>query len=390
MRSCESEDNGFETGCKANLAGGVVADIGIGIVGGGYMGKAHAVAMAAVGTIFNTTLRPRLEMVSAGSAASAERYRAAYGFARAAADWRELVADSRVQAVVIASPQSTHRPIAEAAFKLGKPVFCEKPLGAGLDDSRAMTAAAESSGQVNMVGFNYIRTPASQFARKLIAEGAIGKVTWFRGEHAEDFYADPNLPASWRTSGDANGTMGDLAPHMINAALALIGPIESLIAEVETVHAARSGGAVTNDDQAQMMCRFENGVMGQMHFSRIATGRKMGYAYEVAGTKGAIRFDQEDQNALWLYRMDGPEAERGFAKILAGPAHPDYLPFCQGPGHGTGYQDQIIIEARDFLRAIETGEPVWPTFRDGLEVARIVAAAMKSARTRTWTRVDAV
>jgi predicted dehydrogenase len=354
------------------------------------MGKAHAVAMAAVGTIFNTTLRPRLEMVSAGSAASAERYRAAYGFARAAADWRELVADSRVQAVVIASPQSTHRPIAEAAFKLCKPVFCEKPLGAGLDDSRAMTAAAESSGQVNMVGFNYIRTPASQFARKLIAEGAIGKVTWFRGEHAEDFYADPNLPASWRTSGDANGTMGDLAPHMINAALALIGPIESLIAEVETVHAARSGGAVTNDDQAQMMCRFENGVMGQMHFSRIATGRKMGYAYEVAGTKGAIRFDQEDQNALWLYRMDGPEAERGFAKILAGPAHPDYLPFCQGPGHGTGYQDQIIIEARDFLRAIETGEPVWPTFRDGLEVARIVAAAMKSARTRTWTRVDAV
>ena len=372
------------------LAGLALTEIGIGIVGGGYMGKAHAVAMAAVGAVFDTALRPRLEMVSASSPASAERYRAAYGFARAAADWRELVADARVEAVIVASPQSTHRPIVEAAFALGKPVFCEKPLGAGLDDSRAMTVAAEASGRVNMVGFNYIRTPASHFARKLIAKGEIGDVTWFRGEHTEDFFADPALPASWRTAGDANGTMGDLAPHMINAALALIGPVESLIAEVETVHAERPGGFVTNDDQAQMMCRFENGVMGQMHFSRIATGRKMGYAYEVTGTKGAIRFDQEDQNALWLYRMDGPEAERGFRKILAGPAHPDYRPFCQGPGHGTGYQDQIVIEARDFLRAIEAGQPAWPTFRDGLEVARVVAAAMQSARTKSWTRVDAV
>jgi predicted dehydrogenase len=95
--------------------------------------------------------------------------------------------------------------------------------------------------------------------------------------------------------------------------------------------------------------RFDSGAMGHLYFSRIATGRKMGYAYEIHGTKGAIRFDQEDQNALWLYSMEGPEAVRGFTKILTGPAHPDYLPFCQGPGHGTGYQDQIIIEARDFL-----------------------------------------
>ena len=141
---------------------------------------------------------------------------------------------------------------------------------------------------------------------------------------------------------------------------------------------------MTNDDHAQLMCRFANGVMGHLYFSRVATGRKMGYAYEVTGTKGAIRFDQEDQNALWLYRGEGPEAERGFRKILTGPAHPDYEPFCLGPGHGTGYQDQIIIEARDFLQAIETGEPVWPTFADGLEVMRIIDAAWRSAETRAW------
>ncbi|MDA5094626.1 Gfo/Idh/MocA family oxidoreductase [Aliiroseovarius sp. KMU-50] len=363
-------------------------EIGIGIVGGGYMGKAHAVAMSSVGAVFDTTLRPRLEMVCASSQKSAEAYRSAYGFLRGTHDWQELVNDPKVEAIVIASPQTTHRAIAEAAFALGKPVFCEKPLGASLEESAAMVAAAEASGLPNMVGFNYIRTPASQFARQLIADGVIGDITWFRGEHTEDFYADPDAPATWRTSGDANGTMGDLAPHMINAALALIGPISSVMGEVETVHPSRPGGDVTNDDHAQMMCRFENGSMGHLYFSRIATGRKMGYVYEITGTKGAIRFDQEDQNALWLYKMDDPEEVRGFRKILTGPAHPDYLPFCQGPGHGTGYQDQIIIEARDFLRAIETGEAVWPTFRDGHEVNRVVAAVMASSQDKNWQNIN--
>ncbi|PCJ10658.1 MAG: oxidoreductase [Rhodobacteraceae bacterium] len=338
-----------------------MAEIGIGIVGRGYMGKAHAVAMSAVGAVFNTGLRPRLEMVCASTAKSAQRYRDAYGFRRATDDWMALVKDPKVEAIVTASPQATHRVVAEVAFALGKPVFCEKPLGASLQDSQAMVAAAERSGCINMVGFNYIRTPASQFVRQLIADGEIGQITWFRGEHSEDFYADPKAPASWRTSGMANGTMGNLAPHMINAALALLGPITKVMAEIETVHKTRPGGEVTNDDHAQMMCRFENGAMGQMYFSRIATGRKMGYAYEITGTKGALRFDQEDQNAVWLYRMEGPEAERGFTKILTGPTHPDYEPFCQGPGHGTGYQDQIIIEARNFLAAISTQKPIWPS-----------------------------
>lgn len=371
-----------------------MAHIGIGIVGGGYMGKAHAVAMSAVGAVFDTALRPRLEMVCATSDTRAQGYARAYGFARWTADWRELVADPKVDAVIIASPQDSHRAIAEAAFSLGKPVFCEKPLGADLDDSRAMVAAAEASGAVNMVGFNYIRTPASQFARQLIADGVIGEVTWFRGEHTEDFLADPTLPANWRTQSLASGAMGDLAPHMINAALALIGPIDRVSAEIETVHTIRIGEngqePVLNDDQGQFMCRFANGAMGHLFFSRIATGRKMGYAYEITGTKGAIRFDQEDQNALWLYRAEGDEALRGFTKILTGPAHPDYKPFCLGPGHGTGYQDQIIIEARDFLRAIHSGTSIWPTFRDGMEVNQIITAARASAKAGTWISVSSV
>ncbi|WP_171241483.1 Gfo/Idh/MocA family protein [Ruegeria sp. HKCCA5491] len=362
-------------------------EIGIGIVGGGYMGKAHSVAMSAVGAVFNTVLRPRLEMICASSPESAERYRAAYGFRRSTEDWRTLVNDPAVEAVVIASPQTTHRQIAEAAFALGKPVLSEKPLGSSLEDGQAMVAAAEAAGVTNMVGFNYVRTPATQFARQLIAQGELGDITWFRGEHTEDFYADPEAPATWRTTGMANGTIGDLAPHMVNGAMALVGPIVEIMAEVETVHHERPGGPVTNDDHAQIMCRFANGAMGNIYVSRISTGRKMGYAYEISGTKGAIRFDQEDQNALWLYRREGPEAERGFTKILTGPAHPDYEPFCQGPGHGTGYQDQIIIEAKDFLEAIHTGKAIWPTFRDGHEVNRVLAAALASSEQRQWKQI---
>lgn len=362
--------------------------IGIGIVGGGYMGKAHAVAHASVGAIFNTALRPKLEMVCATNDASAAKYRDAYGFERATSDWQVLVDDPKVDAVVIASPQSTHRAIATAAFAAGKPVFCEKPLGVDVADSRAMVAAADASGQINMSGFNYIRTPASQFVKQMLDAGEIGDVTGFRGEHTEDFLADPAEPANWRTTGQANGCMGDLSPHPINCALRLMGPIDELLAEVETVIPNRPGGSVTNDDHAHILCRFASGILGNIYVSRVATGRKMGYKYEITGTKGAIYFDGEDQNAVHLYKIGGPTSQRGFTKILTGPDHPDYLPFCQGPGHGTGYQDQIIIEAKDFLTAIHTGQNIWPTFKDGMDVNQIVAAAHASSTARAWQSVS--
>ena len=371
--------------------GGYVTEIGIGIVGGGYMGKAHAVAMNAVASVFDTPLRPRLEMICTTTPEGAADKARQFGARRATANWRELVDDPQVEAVVIASPQQTHREIALAAFARGKAVFCEKPLGASIEDGRAMVAAARESGLPNMVGFNYIRTPASQLAREIIAAGEIGAITHFRGEHTEDFCADPLSPATWRTREPANGAMGDLAPHILNATLALAGPIRSLIADIQTVHKTRPSPegpqAVTNDDHAQILCRFESGAIGSIYVSRIATGRKMGYAYEIFGVNGAIRFDQEDQNALWLYKGDAKPDRQGFTKILTGPLHPDYQPFCLGPGHGTGYQDQIIIEARDFLKAIATREPVWPTFADGHAVNLLIEAAWRSHAAGSWTDV---
>ena len=364
-----------------------MAQIGVGIVGGGYMGKAHAVAMAVVGAVFDTPLRPSLEVICTTTETGAANKARQFGFKRSTADWRQLVDDPQVQAIVIASPQETHHDIALAAFANGKHVLCEKPLGLGLVQSQVMVEAAEKSACIHMVGFNYIRTPASQLARQIIARGEIGDITFLRAEHTEDFLADATLPGDWRTQGRSNGNMGDLAPHIINAALALAGPVTSLVSDIATIHKTRGGVAVTNDDQSSILCRFASGAMGQLFVSRIATGRKMGYAYEVYGTRGSIRFDQEDQNALWLYRAEGAEERRGFAKILTGPLHPDYKPFCLGPGHGTGYQDQIIIEARDFLQAIHEGKPRWPSFRDGMLVNQIIEASWRSHELRGWVDI---
>ncbi|MEM8664785.1 MAG: Gfo/Idh/MocA family oxidoreductase, partial [Pseudomonadota bacterium] len=213
--------------------------IGIGVIGGGYMGKAHSVAYSAVGAVFSTALRPTLEVITASSPASAERYREAFGFARAAPDWQSLVADPKVEAVIIASPPQTHLEITRAAAAAGKPVFCEKPLGASIEDGEAMLEAVEAAGIVHMIGFNYIRTPAAQFVRNLLAAGELGDITWFRGEHTEDFFYDPHMEGGWRADGEANGALGDLAPHIFNATLALMGPVRSVMAEVETVHTMR-------------------------------------------------------------------------------------------------------------------------------------------------------
>lgn len=365
--------------------------IGVGLVGTGYMGKAHAVALKSVGAVFNSRLRPVCEMICSTTAEGAARKAAEYGFNASTAHWQELVANPRVEAVVIASPQTTHRDIALAAFAAGKPVFCEKPLGASLDDARVMAAAAARSRLPNMVGFNYIRTPAVQLAQQMIAGGEIGDIVHVRAEHTEDFLADPEEPASWRTRDLPAGNLGDLSPHIVNALLRLIGPIARVVADVQTVHKTRPAPAgreaVTNDDQANFLCRFESGAMGAVVVSRVATGRKMGYGFDIIGTRGSLRFDAEDQNALWYYDARLRPGRQGFAKLLTAPEHPDYGAFCEGPGHGTGYGAQIIIEARDFLKAIETNEKIFPTFDDGLQVSRVIAALFRSHREARWVEI---
>ena len=366
-------------------------DIHIGLIGAGYMGKAHTIAYKAVRSIFHTALNPVCACIGTSSDESAARSAQELGWNRSTGDWRALVNDPAIDAVIVATPPATHKDIVLAALALGKPVFCEKPLGMTAAESLLLAQAAESAGVANMVGYNYIRTPASQLARQIIESGEIGEIIHVAAEHVEDYLRDPGAPASWRTreaTATRAGALADVGSHLLNLALRLGGPVDSLVADMNTVHAQRQGPtgmeAVENDDQGNVMLRFASGALGALTFSRVAAGRKMGYTYRITGTKGALAFDQENQNELWLYDAGRPAQRQGFQRLLMGPAHPDYLAFSQGVGHGTGYNEQIVIEARDFLQAIAGGQPVWPTFRDGYEVDRLIAAALRSMQEHSW------
>jgi len=350
------------------------------------MGKAHAVAARSTSAVMELDADVQLKGIAASSHSSAQRYAQMFGAPIAFATAQELINSPEIDAVIIASPQETHLEYVQACARAGKPVLCEKPMGRNLAEAEKIAQAAGDL--VNLVGYNYVNTPATAFARELIKSGAIGQITWFRGEHNEDFMVDADS-TNWRLQGDANGTLGDLAPHMVQCALTLCGPITSLVADMKRRPEVRGQDHTTesNDDQAQLMCQFANGANGILSFSRVAHGRKMGYAYEIHGTEGSIRFDQEDQNALWLYQR-GDDPLSGFRKILAGPAHGDYRFFCQGPAHGTGYQDQIIIEQGNFYRAILGQQDAWPNFHDGVDVMRVIEAIRHSYNSAGWVSLQ--
>ena len=355
----------------------------VGIIGGGYMGKAHAVAARAVQVNAELGVEVVLYGVAASNEASAMRYRQAFGFQRAYASAEALIADANIDAVIVASPQDTHLNYVQQAARAKKPVLCEKPMGRTLSEAKAIAEAAQSV--TNLVGYNYIQTPATVYARQLIQAGELGDIMWCRVEHNEDFLVQPDS-AAWRLTGEANGVLGDLMPHPIQNALALAGPIHSLCADMTSWPQVRGMPLSTdaNDDQVQFMCRFANGANGLVSASRVAHGRKMGYAYEIHGTRGALRFDQEDQNALWVYRA---ERDLGFQKVLSGPDQGGYDMFCQGPGHGTGYQDQIILEQAEFFSAHIGGRSAWPGFQQGVEVMQVVDAVRRSVKAASWVTV---
>ena len=173
----------------------------------------------------------------------------------------------------------------------------------------------------------------------------------------------------------------------------LLGPIESVFANLETVHAMRrvpATGAmlpVENEDIARGLVRFARGVGGSFEISRVATGYKCGLAFTVFGSHGSIAFDQERMNELRYYSSADPAGRRGFRTILAGPEHPDYAHFCPAPGHGLGINDLKVIEARNLLRAIADGTPARPGFDVGLRVQRVMDAMERSHADGAWTKV---
>lgn len=369
--------------------------IGIGLVGTGFMGKCHALAYGAVKAVFGDVPAPRLEILCEQPAEKAAQLGNQFGFARSTDDWRTLIADPAVDIVSITAPNKLHAEMAIAALRAGKHVHCEKPMALTLHEAKAMTEAARTSRRKTTVGYNYISNPAFIHAQKLVREGAIGRIVHFRGFVDEDYQADPDLPWTWRaTKTEAGlGTLGDLACHLMSMAIGLLGPVERVTADLDIVHATRpladgSGRrAVENEDIASALLRFDSGVSGVISSSRSAWGRKNYLAFEVHGTQGMIRFDQERMNELQLFQNRGPAAEQGVRTILTGPAHPPYGQFCPAPGHQLGFNDLKIIEVHRFLRAIATNGTAYPDFAAALEIEKLIHA-IAGATGGTWINVQ--
>lgn len=363
-------------------------EIGIGIIGTGFMGKAHALAFGAVKAVMGDVPAPRLELLCDTPVEKADEMAGQFGFARAVDDWRDLVNDPRVDMVSITTPNHLHHEIALAAIAAGKHVYCEKPLSLTLDQAEEMADAAVRAGVKTMVGYNYIKNPAFIHAQRLIKDGAIGDIVHFRGWVDEDYQADPDLPWSWRAkiSESGLGALGDLGCHLVSMAVGLAGPIDSLIADMQTIHKTRflpdgSGEArVENEDTASALVHFTSGAHGSLSTSRSAWGRKNRLAWEVHGTKGMICFDQERMNELQLFRNTGPANIQGFQTILTGPEHPPYGAFYPAAGHQLGFGDLKTIEVAAFLRHIAGGEPSYPNFTDALEFEKVIHAIANSAR----------
>ncbi len=361
--------------------------IGIGLIGTGFMGKCHALAYGAVKAVFGDVPAPKLELLCDPSDETARRMAGQFGFARATTDWKTLVADPAVDIVCITTPNKMHFDIALAALEAGKHVHCEKPLALTLEFAKTMTQAAAGADTKTIVGYNYIHNPAIAHARKLICDGAIGRIVHFRGFVDEDYQADPAMAWSWRAAKTEAGlgALGDMGCHLVSVAIGLVGPLESLIADMQTIHRTRpvAGGKerrdVENEDVASALLRFSNGVQGVVSTSRSAWGRKCRLAFEVHGDSGTICFDQERMNELTLYQNTGDPAEQGFKTILTGPAHPPFGEFCPGPGHQIGFNDLKVIEAYAFLKAITSDRPAYPSFADALEIEKVIhAVAMAS------------
>ena len=387
----------------------MVKKLNVAMIGGGFMGKAHAAAYVAMPMFFwpPPAIPLRKVLVDINDALAEEGARR-YGFDESSSDWRKVVTRPDVDIVDIVTPNDSHAEIAIAAAQAGKHIICEKPLARTAEEALAMLKAVQKAGVVHMVAFNYRRTPAVALARRYIEEGRIGKLLNFRGTYLQDWSADPDGPLSWRFQKRiaGSGALGDIGTHVIDMARYLVGEVAAVSAMLSTYVQTRplqsSGldklgasekkadaprGAVDVDDEMLTMLRFQNGAIGSVEATRNAYGRNNYLTFEVHGTKGSIAFNYERRDELKVMFADDPADARGFRTVYTGPAHPYGAGLWPIPGLGIGYTETKIVECHDFMSAIATGKQPSPNFVDGYRIEQIADAIQASAKSGAWTEV---
>ncbi|MER6652279.1 Gfo/Idh/MocA family oxidoreductase [Streptomyces sp. NPDC000971] len=378
------------------------ATLGVGMVGYAFMGAAHSQGWRTAGHVFDMPVRPALAAICGRDRTAVEAAAARHGWAAAETDWRALIARDDVQLVDICTPGDSHAEIAIAALEAGKHVLCEKPLANTVAEAEAMAQAAERAaarGQVAIVGFNYRKVPALTHARAMIEEGRLGRLRHVRATYLQDWLVDPESPLTWRLEREraGSGALGDLGAHIVDLAQYLAGePLVGVSAVSETFVRERpvpagaaaglpgaadgtARGAVTVDDATLFTGRLASGALASFEATRMAAGRKNALRLEINGERGSIAFDLERLNELSFHDHTEPPTSAGFRRILVTePQHP-YLEAWWPPGHGLGYEHTFVHQARDVVRTIVEGRAPVPSFADGLQVQRVLAAVEESA-----------
>lgn len=383
-------------------------DVNIALIGGGFMGKAHSMAYAAMPMFFwPAPARPVKKLVVEATEELAKTAAQRYSWEKHTSSWQDAVNDPDIDVIDIATPNHLHADIAIAAAEAGKHVICEKPLAPTTVEAKRMLQAVEKAGVVNAVAFNYRRTPAVALAKRYIDEGAIGEILNFRGTYLQDWSADPDSPLSWRFQKKiaGSGAVGDIGSHVVDLARYLVGEISEVTSVVSTfikdrplqdsgfdaLGGAKSGsgprGPVDVDDEAMTLLRFRDGAVGSMEATRNAWGRNNFITFEIHGTEGSLFFNYENRDELQVAFKNDPADRRGFRTVYTGPNSPYGEALWPIPALGIGYGETKIIEAYELMRAVAGEAAIRPDFADGYQTALVDEAILASGESGQWQSV---
>jgi predicted dehydrogenase len=374
--------------------------LNIGLIGYGFMGRAHSNAFLQAGRFFDLPYQPVLKAVCARNPERVQSFAQNWGYEAVETDWRRLVERKDIDLIDIASPNDTHAEIAIAAAQAGRMVLCEKPLGRHAAEARAMTEAVESAKVANMVWYNYRRVPAVVLLKQLLDEGRFGRIFHYRAKFLQDWTISPDLPQGgeglWRLdmAVAGSGVTGDLLAHNIDTALWLNGSISEVVAMTETFIKERKHNLTGNvepvgiDDASAFLCRFENGSLATFEATRYARGHKALNTLEINGEHASACWDLHDLHRIQYFDHLDEGRTRGWRSVHVTDSDHPYMKHWWVPGLQIGYEHTFTHQFTDFLEALGAGKEAPPTFRDGLATDYVTDAVLKSAKTRQWESVE--
>jgi predicted dehydrogenase len=374
-------------------------NLNIGLIGYGFMGRAHSNAFLQASRFFDVPYVPVLQAVCARNSERVKAFADNWGYTSVETDWRKLIDRKDIDVIDIASPNDTHAEIAIAAAKAGKMVLCEKPLARNAAESKAMTEAVESARVANMVWYNYRRVPAVMLLKNLLDEGRFGKIFHYRAKFLQDWTISQDLPqggeALWRldVAVAGSGVTGDLLAHTIDTAMWLNGSITEVVAMTETFIKQRKHNLtgriepVGIDDASAFLCRFENGSLATFEATRYARGHKALYTLEINGEHASAMWDLHDLHRLQYFDHRDEGQLRGWRSVHVTDGEHPYMKHWWVPGLQIGYEHSFTHQFADFLQAVGAGKQAAPTFRDALATDQVTDAVLKSAKTRQWEAV---